>query len=80
MNKDLDKFFGPSIKEARKRRGEKTNYTEFSLRKELENFGQGKKFLITTYGCQGNLADSEKMAGILMKMGYTQAEGKAMPM
>ena len=30
-----------------------------------------KKYLITTYGCQMNLHESEKIAGILCEMGYT---------
>lgn len=33
-----------------------------------------KKYFITTYGCQMNLHESEKIAGILTEMGYTQAE------
>ncbi|MDP6322261.1 MAG: tRNA (N6-isopentenyl adenosine(37)-C2)-methylthiotransferase MiaB, partial [Prochlorococcaceae cyanobacterium ETNP14_MAG_5] len=31
-------------------------------------------YWITTFGCQMNKADSERMAGILQKMGYKQAE------
>ena len=31
-------------------------------------------YWITTFGCQMNKADSERMAGILEKMGYVQAE------
>lgn len=33
-----------------------------------------KKYYITTYGCQMNLHESEKIAGILTGMGYTEAE------
>ena len=33
-----------------------------------------KKYFITTYGCQMNLHESEKIAGILTSMGYTQGE------
>ena len=33
-----------------------------------------KKYFITTYGCQMNLHESEKLAGILSSMGYTAAE------
>ncbi len=33
-----------------------------------------KKYFITTYGCQMNLHESEKIAGILTEMGYSQAE------
>ena len=31
-------------------------------------------YWITTFGCQMNKADSEKMAGTLEKMGYTRAD------
>lgn len=31
-----------------------------------------KKYLITTYGCQMNIHESEKIAGILVKMGYKE--------
>ena len=33
-----------------------------------------KKFKILTYGCQMNVADSERMAGQLKKIGYTSTE------
>ncbi|MBO6263330.1 MAG: tRNA (N6-isopentenyl adenosine(37)-C2)-methylthiotransferase MiaB [Clostridia bacterium] len=32
----------------------------------------GKKYLINTYGCQMNVHESEKLAGILSSMGYSQ--------
>ena len=33
-------------------------------------------YWITTFGCQMNKADSERMAGILQKMGYTAADNE----
>ena len=33
-----------------------------------------KKYKIITYGCQMNLHESEKIAGILTKMGYTATD------
>ena len=36
-----------------------------------------KKYLITTYGCQMNLHESEKIAGILCEMGYTATNCEA---
>lgn len=36
----------------------------------------GKKYLITTYGCQMNLHESEKLAGILTSLGMTSCESE----
>ena len=33
-----------------------------------------KKYHIVTYGCQMNVHESEKMAGILRRMGYIETE------
>ena len=38
--------------------------------------GAGKNYFIKTYGCQGNLADSEKIAGILEELGFIKAGGQ----
>jgi len=38
------------------------------------NRGMDKKLKILTYGCQMNVADSERMAGLLKKIGYTLTE------
>ncbi len=35
-----------------------------------------KKYFITTYGCQMNIHESEKIAGILTELGYTLAENE----
>ena len=39
------------------------------------NRGRGS-YWITTFGCQMNKADSERMAGILEEMGYREAEAE----
>lgn len=36
----------------------------------------GKKYLITTYGCQMNLHESEKLAGILSELGLEKCENE----
>ncbi len=36
-----------------------------------------KKYFITTYGCQMNLHESEKLAGILVELGYVLADNVA---
>jgi len=35
-----------------------------------------RSYWITTFGCQMNKADSERMAGSLEKMGYTKADNE----
>jgi tRNA-2-methylthio-N6-dimethylallyladenosine synthase len=37
----------------------------------------GKRYHIHTFGCQMNLADSERMAGVLENIGYSCAEDPA---
>ncbi|MCQ2414038.1 MAG: tRNA (N6-isopentenyl adenosine(37)-C2)-methylthiotransferase MiaB [Clostridia bacterium] len=39
--------------------------------------GQNKKYRITTFGCQQNEADGEKIAGLCLAMGYLPAENDA---
>ena len=74
MKKDINyiNIVEPSIKEARKRRGAEVLINSFILEPKYINLGAGKKYMLKTYGCQGNLADSEKIAGILEMMGFTE--------
>ncbi|GGA62436.1 tRNA (N6-isopentenyl adenosine(37)-C2)-methylthiotransferase MiaB [Ornithinibacillus halotolerans] len=61
----------PDLKKARKRRREEVQFHyDFKIPEEMQTIGQGKKFLIRTYGCQMNEHDTEVMAGILTEMGY----------
>ena len=41
---------------------------------KLSLIAKDKKYFIRTYGCQGNLRDSEVIAGILEKIGYIVTE------
>ena len=66
----------PSLKEARKRRGEELNINIFNLDPKYLNLGVTKKYMLKTYGCQGNLADSEKIAGMLELMGFEKTENE----
>ena len=73
--KDYSKYFvRPSMKDARKRKFGETEVIDFSDRVNLEGIGRGKKYMIETYGCQGNVADSEKIAGILEAMEFKLAD------
>ncbi len=67
-----EKLITPSIKEARKRRNEPIDIYHFLMNPKYLNLGVGKKYLLKTYGCQGNLADSEKIAGMLEMMGFEE--------
>ena len=62
----------PSLKNARMRLKKDSSIIHYTIDEKLIGFGKGKYYHIKTYGCQGNLADSEKMAGILDKMGYQE--------
>lgn len=69
-----NKCITPSIVDARKRLGSTVSINSFFLDPKYLNLGAGKYYLLKTYGCQGNLADSEKIAGILEMMGFSSTE------
>lgn len=70
--KDYSKYFMPNMQDARKRINRYTNVYKFTLDEEYKKLGQNRFYYIKTYGCQGNNADSEKIAGILEAMGYQE--------
>lgn len=74
MEKDYSKYFTPSLKDARKRVSKDTEIIQYELKPSQLGLGKSYKYMIKTYGCQGNLADSEKMSGILEAMGYVSTE------
>jgi tRNA-2-methylthio-N6-dimethylallyladenosine synthase len=75
MAKDYSKFFNkPSLQEARKRKTKDTVTIDFDEHVNLKNIGVDKKYLIQTFGCQGNEADSETIVGILEQLGFTKAK------
>lgn len=75
-SEDFAKYFEttyepPNLNKARKRGRDKVNvHYDFGIPEDIVNIGQGKKFLIRTYGCQMNEHDTEVMAGILTELGY----------
>ncbi|CAM3744072.1 tRNA (N6-isopentenyl adenosine(37)-C2)-methylthiotransferase MiaB [Alkalicoccus chagannorensis] len=77
QEKDYSQYFQttyepPSLKQAKKRGKEDVEiHYDFDIPEGMKNIGEGRKFLIRTYGCQMNEHDSENMAGILMRMGFT---------
>ena len=76
--KDYSKYFQPpSLKEAKRRgKSEIAVHYDFKIPEELRTIGQGKKYMIQTYGCQMNEHDSETMMGILEQMGYTWTDDR----
>ncbi len=63
----------PSLKDARMRKNKNIPTIRYKVEEEYKNLGLGKTYAIFTYGCQGNEADSEVMAGILEEIGYKKA-------
>ena len=46
------------------------------VEKKFRKNSTTSSYWITTFGCQMNKADSERMAGTLEKMGYTRADNE----
>ncbi|MGN1267169.1 MAG: radical SAM protein, partial [Dorea sp.] len=44
------------------------------VKKESEEAGRPLTFCVTTFGCQMNARDSEKLRGILLQIGYVETE------
>ena len=74
MSKEYSRYLVPSLKDAKKRINRQTIIHHFKLDEKYLGLGNKKTYYIKTYGCQGNLADSEKIAGILKKLGYQPSE------
>lgn len=70
---DVDKYFKPNLNQARRRSKRAIEEVSFSLMDAHRKIGINKTYFIHTYGCQGNEADSETMAGILELMGFTKS-------
>ena len=75
MKKDYSEYFRkPSLKEAAERKKEIIiDKNGLEVPSEMRQVGNNKSYFIRTYGCQGNEADSEVIAGILEFMGYKKA-------
>lgn len=43
----------------------------------IDNTSESKKFFVTTFGCQMNVHDSERIAGQLIEDGYVEAKSEA---
>ena len=71
-NKKELEILMPSIEDARKRNKNYFEKIDFFIKDEEKNIGTNKKFLVSTFGCQGNVLDGETIKGILLKLGYEE--------
>ena len=71
---NIEKYFTPDLDKARKRTKKTIEEVQFDLNDTYKSIGHNKTYLIHTYGCQGNEADSETMAGILELMGFKNTD------
>lgn len=70
-------FQPPDLKAAKKRGKEAVSVLQFDdMPEEMRKIGQGRQYMIKTYGCQMNVHDSETMAGMLELMGYQPTESE----
>lgn len=74
MNKEYGKFVAPSLNAARKRINKETKIINYTPNELYKGLGEDKTYHIKTYGCQGNLADSEKIRGILESLSFTEVD------
>ena len=73
MKKFVKVLSSPNMKAAAQRNMDvlpQYQYQSVVIDEYLKTAMKGKKYFIRTYGCQGNLRDSEVIAGILEKIGY----------
>ncbi len=67
------KFAMPSLKDAKMRKSKIVPTIRYTVEEKYKTLGLNKSYAIFTYGCQGNEADSEVMAGILEEIGYEKS-------
>ncbi len=76
-------YLAPSLKDARKRITKDTNNILFDINNDYKDMGKKIRdrqlsYMVKTYGCQGNLADSEKICGIMDALGYVEVNKEAL--
>lgn len=55
----------------RKRINKENIFKEYKIDDSIKKLGEGLKYYLYTYGCQGNESDSEKIRGMLESMSFT---------
>ncbi len=78
QEKDYAQYFqAPSLKEAKSRGKEEIHVLyDSGIPDDMKRFGEGKTYLLQTYGCQMNEHDSETIAGLLEAMGYEATDDR----
>ncbi|MFB5759647.1 tRNA (N6-isopentenyl adenosine(37)-C2)-methylthiotransferase MiaB [Paenibacillus medicaginis] len=67
----------PNHRQEKQRGKESINVLyENAVPEELKHLGQGKKYIVYTYGCQMNEHDTETIKGLLEQMGYSSTEDR----
>jgi len=72
MKKNFSKYFAPSLNDARKRIHKDIKNVNFVIEDKYQGLGINKTYMVKTYGCQGNIADSEKIVGIMDSLGFKE--------
>ena len=65
-------FEAPSLSDAKMRKKHDIENIIFSIDPKYKNIGINKTYMVKTYGCQGNIADSEKICGIMDTLGFVE--------
>ena len=74
---EKNNIYKPDLRKARMRLVKETQKIMYENNPKYQGLGLGKKYHILTYGCQGNEADSEVMAGIFEQLGFSYCEEPA---
>ncbi len=75
--RDIHIVSEPSYKEEKRRGKEEVQVLyDTAVPDEMKEFGEGRFYHITTYGCQMNEHDTETIKGMLEAMGYTFVEDR----
>ena len=69
-----DNFNRPTYTAARKRLVKENVMIEYKIDEKYSELGKGKKYVLYTFGCQGNEADSEKIRGLLEAIGFEKTD------
>ncbi len=70
----MEKYNLPELNKARKRINKENVVLEFALEDKYLHLGANKSYVLYTFGCQGNEADSEKIEGIMKLLDFTKTD------